>query len=121
MKINQIESIIRLYEDNACVEVMSVMTGCTNQQCEDVVDVYDYMERKIYNIKDCYEAKLVQKDVEISELKKELADFYKAVAKRFVYGEDANLPEVTCSESFFNIKTTELDNNETQAIQSKQA
>lgn len=116
MKINQIEKIISLYNDNACVETMSLITGCTNQQCEDVVDVYEYMERKIYNIKDCYEAKLVQKDVELSKLKKELADFYEAVAKRFVYGEDANLPEVTCSEPFFNVKATELDNNETQAI-----
>ena len=112
MKISQIEKIISLYNDNACVETMSLMTGCTNQQCEDVVDVYDYMERKIYNIKDCYETKLVQKDVEISELKKELANFYEAVAKRFVYGEDANLPKITHSESFFNIKTTELENNE---------
>ena len=119
MKINQIESIIRLYEDNACVETMSLMTGCTNQQCEDVVDVYDYMERKIYNIKDCYETKLVQKDVEISELKKELADFYEAVAKRFVYGEDANLSKVTCSEPFFDIPETKLENNDTQANQSK--
>ena len=98
MKIYQIEKIISLYNDNACVETMSLMTGCTNQQCEDVVDVYDYMERKIYNIKDCYETKLVQKDVEISELKKELADFYKAVARCFVYGDDINKPMVTCSE-----------------------
>lgn len=114
MRISQIEQIISLYSDNACVETMSLMTGCTNQQCEDVVDVYDYMERKIYNIKDCYETKLVQKDVEISELKKELADFYKDVAKRFVYGEDANLPIVTHSNPFFNIKTTELDDNESK-------
>ncbi len=106
MKINQIENIIHLYEDNACIETMSLMTGCTNQQCEDVVDVYDYMERKIYNIKDCYETKLIQKDVEISELKKELADFYKAVAKRFVYGEDANLPRVTCDDSCFGTPTS---------------
>jgi len=98
MKISQIEKIISLYGNNACVETMSLMTGCTNQQCEDVVDVYDYMERKIYNIKDCYETKLVQKDTEISELKKELADFYEAVAKRFVYGEDISKPMVTCSE-----------------------
>ena len=114
MKINQIESIIRLYEDNACVETMSLKTGCTTHECEIVIDAYDYMLRKEYNIRDCYETKLVQKDVEISELKKELADFYEAVAKRFVYGEDANLPKVTCSEQFFNIKTTELENNESE-------
>jgi hypothetical protein len=113
MKINQIESIIRLYEDNACIETMSLMTGCTNQQCEDVVDVYDYMERKIYNIKDCYEAKLVQKDVEISELKKELADFYKAVAKRFVYGEDANASTVSCDKSCFEIPRMTDNESET--------
>ena len=114
MKINQIEKIISLYNDNACVETMSLTTGCTNQQCEDVVDVYEYMERKLYNVKDCYETKLLQKDVEISELKKELADFYEAVAKRFVYGEDANLPKVTCNEPFFKVKSTELDNNESE-------
>ena len=79
------------------------------------------MERKIYNIKDCYETKLVQKSVEIAKLKKELTDFYEAVAKRFVYGEDANLPKVTCSEPFFNIKTTEFENNEPETNQSKQA
>ena len=103
MKINQIEKIISLYNDNACVETMSLMTGCTNQQCEDVVDVYDYMERKIYNIKDCYETKLVQKEFEISKLKKELSDFYEAVAKRFVYGEDANASTVSCDKSCFEI------------------
>lgn len=116
MKISQIEKIIALYNDNACIETMSLITGCTNQQCEDVVDVYDYMERENYNIKDCYEAKLVQKDVEISELKKELTDFYKAVAKRFVYGEDVNLPKVTHSKPFFDIPTTKLENNEAQDI-----
>lgn len=113
MRISQIEQIISLYSDNACVETMSLMTGCTNQQCEDVVDVYDYMERKIYNIKDCYETKLVQKDVEISELKKELADFYKAVAKRFVYGEDANASTVSCDKSCFEIPRMTDNESET--------
>ena len=119
MKINQIEKIISLYNDNACVEAMSLMTGCTNQQCEDAVDVYDYMLRKEYDTRACYETKLVQKDVEISELKKELADFYKAVAKRFVYGEDANASTVSCDKSCFEIPR--MTDNESKTIQSKQA
>lgn len=114
MKINQIETIIHLYEDNVCVDTMSKKTGCTTHECEIVIDAYDYILRKEYNIRDCYETKLLQKDVEISELKKELADFYKAVAKRFVYGEDANLPKITCNEPFFKVKSTELDNNESE-------
>lgn len=121
MKTNQIEEIIRLYDENLCLDDISKKTGFSTQRLEDVIDTCDYMNRRMYNLKDVYETQSVRKDVEISELKKELADFYKAVAKRFVYGEDANLPKVTCSEPFFNIKATELENNEPETNQSKQA
>ena len=87
MKIETIKTIITMYEDNHLLDDISKATGYDNERCEDVIDTFDYMRREIQELNEKHTEALAIKDKMLFKQGAEMQQFYKDVAKKFVYGD----------------------------------
>lgn len=87
MKTETIKTIITMYEDNHCLDEISKATGYDNERCEDVIDTFDYMCREIQELNKKHTEALAIKDSMLFKQLAEMQQFYKDVAKKFVYGD----------------------------------